>query len=450
MRSPNDLNFVRENGLCVACGACSAVDEAVSVALRKSGDFFEPVGDQLGDKVDAADVCPSLGFNFESDGRELIPTDDEASVSSSVGQYRSIHFAQSTDSHRSFNATSGAVIPELASAALQTGMVTQVISLVHSGGLEYEAQGISRISELSLMPRSVYHAVNFENAYSVLQGHTGLSAVIALPCQLEGLAKVLAKRPELRPKVGLTIGLMCAWAYSRQSVEVLETYSGREKTETTSVQHRGGGPFGKYRVFDSGKELQSYNRRKDIRYLTAFSRDFNLPRCSICTNHLNYLADVVVGDSWIPETRFSKSGISLVIARSQRGETILQETIKAQKIRTTPARPVDVLHSEGSALTFAHHAYDHQSRVFGSHRVVFPNAAALPDESSLSHVRRRHLREFAIRHRKFYLYFFVKWSRDGFKLMRKILRYVWVHKLGQDPRRKSGEAVANDQLRDYD
>ena len=85
--------------------------------------------------------------------------------------------------------------------------------------------------------------------------------------------------------------------------------------EITDISYRGGGPVGKLRI-DTGEGKVAVSRRVDFGYQVAFDRHFNTPRCHLCINHRNFLADIVVGDAWLPSTVMTKTGISLLISRT--------------------------------------------------------------------------------------------------------------------------------------
>ena len=61
---------------------------------------------------------------------------------------------------------------------------------------------------------------------------------------------------------------------------------------------------------DHGDGGHAVSRRVDFGYQVAFDRLFNTPRCHLCVNHSNFLADIVVGDAWLPSTVFTKTGVS--------------------------------------------------------------------------------------------------------------------------------------------
>ncbi|MHA1632039.1 MAG: Coenzyme F420 hydrogenase/dehydrogenase, beta subunit C-terminal domain, partial [Candidatus Freyarchaeota archaeon] len=61
-------------------------------------------------------------------------------------------------------------------------------------------------------------------------------------------------------------------------------------------------------------------------YWPLFSSFFFTPwRCLMCPDETNELADVSVGDAWLPELRNEKIGESVVVARTRLGEEFLKE-----------------------------------------------------------------------------------------------------------------------------
>ncbi|MHA1632637.1 MAG: Coenzyme F420 hydrogenase/dehydrogenase, beta subunit C-terminal domain, partial [Candidatus Freyarchaeota archaeon] len=61
-------------------------------------------------------------------------------------------------------------------------------------------------------------------------------------------------------------------------------------------------------------------------YWPLFSSFFFTPwRCLMCPDETNELADVSVGDAWLPELRNEKMGESVVVVRTRLGEEFLKE-----------------------------------------------------------------------------------------------------------------------------
>ena len=124
----------------------------------------------------------------------------------------------------------------------------------------------------------------------------------------------------------------------------------------TNISYRGGGAIGKLRVTSNGKET-AVSRRIDFDYQVAFDRSFNIPRCHFCINHVNYFADVVVADAWLPCTVGTKTGTSLVICRKSSTSNTLNILVESGKIRVADATVDDIVDSQMRRNAFGDFAY---------------------------------------------------------------------------------------------
>lgn len=351
MQEIDSLRSVIDSGYCIGCGACVAVGESVQLGLNKERQIIEPLTE--GGRY-AASVCPSIEVNYPLIEEYLFGK----SATGPLGVVDSIFLAQSTNEGRNNLASSGGLIKEAVGHLLESGVVDGVIAIKHDKGLDYTAQMLVDSSRIDELPGSIYHNISYADVFKILLETDKKVALVALPCQLEGVYNFITKiKPELKEKVVFTVGLLCAWQYTRHSINAIAKYSGFEPKEITNVAYRGGGPIGKLRIELNNRPTEIIDRRSNINYQVAFDRSFNTPRCALCINHTNYFADLVVGDSWMQSTRFSKTGISIAIARSPLAGSLLKEMEQSNRLVLYQVTEDEVIESEGEALVYGSFAY---------------------------------------------------------------------------------------------
>jgi len=345
-----DLSSVIESGMCVACGACTAVNPEITLVLDEDKLLYRPSSPG---SEQAAAICPAIATDFDALHEFRFPNAEQ----SEHGVVRSVHLGQSTNADRNLKASSGGLIKELLIELLESSTVDSVIALNHVEGLRYEPELLQNAADVDDLPGSVYHSISFEKVFSLLEQSEGRVALVAIPCQLEGIfSYIRAYRPELNDKISITIGLVCGWTYTHHSLRALSTYKGIEANSIEHISYRGDGPVGKMRV-QTDRRVVSIDRRSDIHYIAAFDRSFNLPRCHACTNHVNFLADIVVGDAWLDRAKPTRTGISLIICRSEVGEEVLRSAQSNARITTLPTSVDDIVESQSANLVFGHFAY---------------------------------------------------------------------------------------------
>lgn len=363
MNVTTDLSGVISSGMCIGCGACEMADGSVRVALNPRSLVFEP---QSPGSADAASVCPAVGVDYAGLQDYLFGGE----VPGPYGVVRSVHLAQSTDTDRNMRASSGGLIKELLRSLLSNGDVDGVIALDHVEGIEFAARLVTRPDDVDTLPGSIYHNLSQVSALRLLRDTPGRLAIVAIPCELEGLYSWVRRfAPELRERITVTIGLLCGWQYSHHSINAMGEYLGFDPDAITDISYRGGGPVGKLTVSTADGNQYSASRRVDFGYQVAFDRHFNTTRCHVCVNHGNFLADIVVGDAWLPSTVFTKTGISLVVCRTAFAEQVLRRVVDAGSCVSVEVSEEEIRESQTDRVVFGEFAYAYAGylRTLGGH-----------------------------------------------------------------------------------
>ena len=351
MNVSGDLSGVISSGMCIGCGACEMADSTVRVTLNPTKLIYEP---ETPGSAAAASVCPAVAVDYDGLHSYLFPGADVGPF----GVVRSVHLSQSTNHNRNVAASSGGLIKEVLRSVLASGEIDAVIALDHVDGIEFAARLVTTPEDVDTLPGSIYHNLKQTSALELLKSTEGRLAIVAIPCQLEGLYSwVRTFEPQLRDRITLTIGLLCGWQYSHHSINAMGEYLGYDPADISDIAYRGGGPVGKLTVTTRDGEQYSASRRVDFGYQVAFDRHFNTPRCHVCINHSNFLADLVVGDAWLPSTVFTKTGISLVICRTEYAESILTRLVESGSCVSIEVGEDEIRESQTERVVFGEFAY---------------------------------------------------------------------------------------------
>ncbi len=345
-----DLTPVLSGRWCIGCGACTAADSNLTLELSAANRIYEPDGP--GNSAAHA-VCPAVKVDYAGlhawrfPGREV----------SAHGVVDSVLLAQSVDRDRNLQASSGGLIKELLLGLLARPDIDGAIVLAAQGGIEFAPVLIRDAAAIDALPGSVYHSVPYGDAFTLLRENAGRFVVVGIPCQLEGLYSYIRQHaPDLASRVVFTIGIICGWLYTHRALDAMRAFKGVDSA-ITSIAYRGDGPVGPLAIdCEDGTRLR-INRRTDPDYMVAFDRSFNINRCHVCVNHINWLADIAVGDAWLARTAATTSGVSIVIARSAEGTALLNALAADGRLRTAPAAVEDIVESQSRSLVYGDAAY---------------------------------------------------------------------------------------------
>ncbi|HEY6532730.1 MAG TPA: Coenzyme F420 hydrogenase/dehydrogenase, beta subunit C-terminal domain [Acidimicrobiales bacterium] len=368
-----DLSGVLASSMCIGCGACQAADPTISIVLDPVKQIYEP--DHVGGP-EAAAVCPAVAVDFPGLQARNFPGETPGPF----GVVKAVHLAQSTDLERNRRSSSGGIIKELLHHLLADPEVDGIIALGHVEGLDFRPRIVRRAEEIEELPGSIYHNLAQPQALQLLEETEGRFVVVAIPCHLEGLFTYIeARAPHLRSRIHSTVGLLCGWQYSHHALRAICAFKGIDFDDIQDISYRGGGPIGKL-VIHTSKGSRSIGRRVDFGYQVAFDRSFNTPRCHVCVNHGNVLADVVVGDAWLPSTVATTTGISIVVSRTAAMADTIDQLFDEGRIRAVPVSEDEIQESQKRNVVYGDFAYayaEHLDRL-GLHRpdMVAPNRVA--------------------------------------------------------------------------
>jgi len=379
---PDTMNLaaVRESSLCIGCGACVHADPTLRLELHPTKQIWEPSHDG---NYDAALVCPAVQVDFDGLQRRIFG--DVAP--GPYGVVDTVMLAQSTNEPRNRAASSGGLIKELLVEFLASPDVDGAIALIENEGLDYRPTIIRDHDEVDELPGSIYHNLPKHGVLDLLKANEGRYVLVGIPCEFEGIFQYIFRfEPELIEKVHSTIGLLCGWQYSYHAIRAICQYMGAEFDDIQHVSYRGGGPVGKLRVV-TPKGESTASRRVNFSYQVAFDRTFNTPRCHLCINHSNFLADVVVGDAWLPSTVGTKTGISLIINRKPEMTSLMRRLASDDRIVISEVTTEEVKESQKPRIAFGDFAYAYaeyrRSRGLHTPDMDGPNrssAKLVPDE----------------------------------------------------------------------
>lgn len=444
-RVAQDLGDVIEKEWCIGCGACTQVPGGPALIFDDVAKMYRPSipANQL-----AAAVCPAIDVDYGALNEFVFGQRTD----SPFGVVESVFLAQSTDIDRNMAASSGGMIKEVLLHLIESGEVDAAISLAHVEGLDFDHTLVRNRSDVDALPGSIYHNVDQTGALKLLREAEGPVVLVGIPCSFEGIFKFIeAVEPQLKSKIRFSIGLLCGWQYTHHSIEAMAQYLDFPVGGIANVAYRGGGPVGKFRVELSDGTSREASRRVNFSYQVGFDRHFNTRRCHICVNHSNYLADLVVGDAWLPATLRTRTGISLLIARTDDAREIVLQLEEGSRVRLAQASEREILSSQGHRVAYGEFAYAYAEWLRAMGEFV-PNLTG-PNEgfgarASVGEIRRFH-REF-LRKRDLQRagrYRALLWRKAtlGFpSLMMRYARWFWtrVLRLGRD----AGEVTVHDRL----
>jgi len=344
MRSQHKaIDLVTRAGLCIECGTCISACPFKAIKMVKKDGVFIPI--IFRSKCSACGlcyrVCPgSIEEVFRQiEGlAEFRRGDDGARFDPYIGYFINTYIAYSSNNYIRYYSSSGGVVSTLLLYLLLKKYVDAVVTVCDTaderGFFEPRPCIINSAQDFLKKYRYIagsrYRSVPLNEILKDIANNERIRSVafVGLPCHIRGLKNLLEIDNRLQEKDFIIIGLFCNNVPTSNAQKYLLTkvakLKGWEVDKVTHIIYRGRGWPGYLTI-----ELKDgYNIIKPFfdYWDSGFGQFFAHKRCLVCTDQTAELADISVGDAWLPELiSKDKIGTSIVITRSTLGDGILNE-----------------------------------------------------------------------------------------------------------------------------
>lgn len=324
-RASETLARVRRGRLCTGCGACAAISEKIRIARTEDG-FNRPVATATltwqEDKHIAA-VCPGLG----------VRTERAAEADPLWGRVRSAWSGHATGPALRFRAASGGALSALLVHLVESGKVDYIL---HTAADPHDPAGnrtvVSRTRDAIATASGSRYAPSSPLAEIEQHLRAGQRfAFVGKPCDVAALRAMARRDVRIEAQIPYMLSFFCAGVPSRKGAHEIFRRMGVGEGEVNTFRYRGNGwPGSATATLHDGSERRMGYRES---WGDILSKHVQF-RCKICPDGSGGLADITCGDAWHGDGAgypvFEEAdGQSLVLARTPRGEALLNSAITA-------------------------------------------------------------------------------------------------------------------------
>ena len=313
-------------GLCCGCGTCAGVCPTEAIGMQVSSGIYQP-------KIDAERCnscglciksCPGHSVDFESLNSSVF---GQQPTNSRVGNHLSCYVGHSLNEAIRYNSASGGLATQLLVFAFEKGLIdgALVTRMSRDNPLIPEVFVARTVEEVIAASKTKYCPVAVNTGLRQIFKEEGRYAVVGLPCHIHGVRKAEQVFKVLRKRIVLHIGLLCSHMVRFEGVDLLIDKLHIQKGSINELNFRGEGWPGSMSISTS----DGSRRRLPLigswyAYWPVFSSFFFTPmRCTMCPDQAAELADVSLGDAWLPELKSEKSGESLIVVRTKAASDLL-------------------------------------------------------------------------------------------------------------------------------
>jgi len=338
-------------GLCSRCGTCVGLSEGNlefaepdnrCLPSNRGRDALPPV---------CYEACPQVHASYPAMNRAVFG--DSADASPFFGHYRRILVAHSTDECIRRNAASGGVLSAVLIHLLESRRIAGAVTLAMAPDAPWRSiPVIARSStEILAAAQSKYVVSPVNTILARLNGETGPLAFVGLPHQVFSIRRLqLLGHPSVARLQYLLGPFFGNEMYGSAVDSFLRKFSAR-KEDVTRLSYRDGEWPGHMTAWlRDGRVLRM--PKFHANYLIPFHISDN----SLLSHDLtNEFADLSGGDAWAPVYEQRRQGFSLVITRTEQGDSLIKDM---QREGTLWVQEI----SEAEAVAMQSHGIDFKKR----------------------------------------------------------------------------------------
>jgi coenzyme F420 hydrogenase subunit beta len=339
---------VVEWGLCVGCGACAHAKPGVRM-IHVESEGFRPVFYAAADNgagQDRMEICPGarVDGNLKIGGLAK-----QTAADHEFGPTLEIWEGWASDPGIRFRGSSGGLLSALSLYCLE---VERFAGVIHAG-MDPQTPWMNR-NHVSRNRQGVLARAGSRYAPSApvaalsdIGLDDGSHVFIGKPCDASAVSALQECDEDVRRKVGLVLTFFCAGTPSTRGTLNLMEELGADRERVTSVQYRGEGWPGSFRVTTNDQ-----TQVKPLTYHESWGKltSYRPLRCNLCPDGLGRVADIACGDAWEQYEQNGDPGRSIVLVRTERGREILGGALRAGYITLQRAGPENVLRAQSNLL----------------------------------------------------------------------------------------------------
>lgn len=352
------IKAIVDNDLCTGCGVCISEDKnhATKMVWNAEG-FYVPHINRNSDVSNMERVCP---FNLQKNN---ILNEDQLAIEfiknnkfsdPDIGLYTGLYAGYSVEYRET--SSSGGIATFVFERLLREQHV-QHLFIVREFEGRYAYQLFSDPDRIKDISKTRYYPVTLASLFEIISSIEGRIAISGIACFIKALRLKQYYSPAFKEKVPFLIGIICGGLKSKFYTDYLAQSAGCT-SQYKNVE---------YRI----KNIKSYAldykfscENEDDRLINIIDMQslgdmwgtglFKSNACDFCDDVTTELADISLGDAWIPPYNKDGAGNSVIITRTSLADSIIQKGIASGMLKLDTIELARIKESQQGSFNHRH------------------------------------------------------------------------------------------------
>jgi coenzyme F420 hydrogenase subunit beta len=331
----NKLFKIVYSDLCIGCGACTALNPKGLEMVWNEYGFLVPQKKTEYEYRSEEKVCP---FNIFPE-KEVRTEDELANLflntsnryDKEVGKFINTYVGYSNKFR--MTSSSGGIATYVAEQLLEKKIVDAVamVSATEDALNRFQFKLITDPNEIRKGSKTKYYPVSYSDVLKQIRIFDGRVAISGVGCFIKAIRLLQYYDPVFKDKIAFTIGIICGGIKSSFFSDYLAQKSGCKGNyrypEFRVKSNNGNALDYSYSCIDNSTNETNVLRMKTVGDMWGTGY-FKANACDFCDDVTTELADISLGDAWLPEYQKDDNGHNVIVTRSEIADEIIRNGIE--------------------------------------------------------------------------------------------------------------------------
>lgn len=396
----NVLKNVIDNDYCSGCGLCAALDKRYTMEYDENGCIKANYQKSDSAMFPVEKVCPfsNQSKNETELGEIIFGGTEKIQYDTHVGFFLNTFVGNVKDDTYRLNGSSGGIGSWVTDKLLLSKKIDGVIHVKEntdgSNGSMYSYQVSYSIEETRQGAKTKYYPIELSEVVRKIRGDGKSYAVVGVPCFIKAIRSACIQDPILSNQIRYTIGLVCGHLKSRLFSEAIGWECGIEPDNLEKVDFRK--KLEGRKASDYGVEVfgtvngQSESKIVPTRSLSTTNWGlsyFKYNSCDYCDDVLAELADITIGDAWLPEFEQDSKGTNIIVIRNKEIMDLFEEN--ESEVQLKEVSKEDIIKSQAGGFRHRREGLEYRLFLKEEANEWVPQKRVKPSDKNITEKRKK-------------------------------------------------------------